>query len=263
MSDPGPGDREEDSHPPQTKDLKEYLQDVMDWTAYQAEAYIAVVRDGPLEPSEIVAITDIPQGRVYNVMGQLEGEAVNVQGHQPKKYQAQHPRSLITEKKEEFDRKAEETTNILEYQHEIQREKQDPRHPAWIIPGIAGTKRELMDGISEAGTSISIVDQDGSWIQNNEIRDLSRLSNSGVEIEIIGLPEWINQLADFAEETNSKVWEHRDIRSSFYIIDENLVIMRIGQGRTGVKIRDKGTVKVLRRAFDDYKEEATRIPTNA
>jgi sugar-specific transcriptional regulator TrmB len=172
----------------------------MGWTGYQAEAYVAVVRHGPLEPSDIVAMTDVPQGRVYNVMGELEGEAVNVQGRQPKRYTAQHPRSVLGDKRDNFTEKADAATDHLEQQHEIQRERDDHRHPAWVIPGISGTKRELLDAITDAEECVRLVERDGEWIQSNEVRDIGEVVDRDVEFEVIGWSRWSSKLNELVEE---------------------------------------------------------------
>lgn len=239
--------------------LEEYMKDVMGWTAYQATAYVTVVRHGPLEPSEIVARTDIPQGRVYNVMDQLEGEAVNVQGRQPKRYQAQHPRSILSEKQEEFNRKADSAMVQLEQLHEIQRERQEPRHPAWVITGFSGTKREIAQGLDTAEDRVLLVEEDGEWIQSNEIRDLGRLVNAGVEVEVIGWSPWQDKLERLSTEARVTALLHDQVDSSFCIVDDKLLIMRIGRGGTGVKIEDEGAVKVFREAFRALAEKATEV----
>lgn len=240
-------------------ELREYVRDVMGWTAYQAEAYVAVVQHGPLEPKEIVARTDVPQGRVYNVMGQLEGEAVNVQGRQPKRYKAHHPRSVLGDKQEAFNNKADSATNHLEQRHEIQEERHDVRHPAWVIPGIAGTKRELLEGIRDIEDRVLLMEQDGSWIQNNEIRDISRLAGRGVDVEVIGWSSWSEKLVELAEEDGVTAWEIDRVESSFALIDDDIVIMRVGRGDTGVKLQDEGTVNILHKAFEASRNEATEV----
>jgi len=230
--------------------LKKHVQEVMGWTTYQAEAYVTVVRHGPLEPSEIVAMTDVPQGRVYNVMGELEGEAVNVQGRQPKRYQAQHPRSLLGDKQEAFNEKADSAIAHLEQQHEIQRERRDTRHPAWVIPGISGTKRALLKALESAEDRVLLMEQDGNWIQSNDVRDISRLVDEGIEVEVIGWSGWHDRLEEFVEKTGADGWVHEQVDSSYAIIDDNLAIMRVGRGSTGVKIDDAGTVDILWTAFN-------------
>lgn len=260
----GPGSsREAETDGLSHDQLKEYVQDVMDWTSYQAAAYVAVVRNGPVTPPDIVATTGVPQGRVYDVMGQLEGEAVNVQGHQPKRYQAQHPRSLLGDKQEEFNEKADAATAHLEQQHEIQRERRKPRHPAWIIPGISGTKRELRDGIMEAEDRVLLMDHDGRWIGQNEIRGFDRLVSNGIRVEVVGWSGWSETMEEIVDEAGVTAWETDSVDSSFCLVDDGLVIMRVGREDTGVKIEDEGAVTILRTAFEATKRDATEVPTDA
>lgn len=263
MSGRGQTGDDEETETPSQDDLQRYVMDVMDWNAYQAAAYVAVVRDGPLEPKEIVATTEIPQGRVYDVMSNLEGDYVSVQGAQPKRYQAQHPRSVLGNKQDEFNAKADAATDHLEQQYEIQRERRDPPHPAWVIPGLAGIKRQLLEGLSTAKDRVLLMDEDGVWIQDNEIRDLGRLVLADVEVEVIGQPQWMDKLKRIVEDVDCPAWSIDAVGSSFVIIDDELAIMRVGRGKTGVKIEDDGTARVLQRAFKATREDATGVSPDA
>jgi len=259
MSDQGsPGGDDERERLSQDQ-LVEYVRDVMNWNAYQAAAYVEVVRNGPLEPKDIVATTDIPQGRIYDIMGSLEGEVVNVQGRQPKRYQAQHPRSILQDKQDDFNEKADAATDHLEQQYEIQLERQDPRHPAWVIPGMSGTKRELMEGLESANERVLLLERDGRWIRDDEIRHLERLVARGLEVEVIGGPRWIDKLTRLVEEADATGWERNQVESSFAVIDDSLVIMRVGREHTGVKIQDEGTASVFHSAFQALRQEATEV----
>lgn len=259
MSEQNPPNGDDSSPSLGPDQLREYVRDVMDWTTYQAAAYVTVAQHGPLEPSEIVAMTDVPQGRIYDVMGQLEGEGVNVQGRQPKRYQAQHPRSLLGDKQEEFNEKADVAIDHLEQQHEIQRERVDERHPAWVIPGISGTKRELLDGLERAEERVLLMDHDGSWIQSNEIRDIGRLVERGVVVEVIGWSGWSEKLEQLVNDADVSGWLVDRVDSSFSVIDDEVAIMRVGRGNTGIKIEDEGSVNVLRTAFKASKQDATEV----
>jgi sugar-specific transcriptional regulator TrmB len=196
-------------------------------------------------------------------MGELEGEAVNVQGRQPKRYTAQHPRSVLGDKRDDFTEKADAATDHLEQQHEIQRERDNHRHPAWVIPGIAGTKRELLDAINEADECVRLLERDGEWIQSNEIRDINHVVDRGVEFKIIGWSRWHSKLNQLVEEAGATAWLHDQVDSSFAIIDGDVLIMRVGRGSTGIKVEDTRSVNILRKAFEAYRQEATEVQSNA
>lgn len=241
-------------------ELREYVQEVMDWTSYQATAYVTVVQNRGISPAEIVARTEIPQGRIYDVLRSLEGVAINRQRRQPKTYEAQHPRLLLGEKQETFNEMADAAIGHLEQLHEIERERQDPQDPAWVIPGLAGTKREILDALDSVEETLFIVERDGSWIQSTERRDLGRLAASGVDVQVIAQPRWRDGLTALIEEHDISGWQHDDIGSSFLLFDSDLAIMRIGREETGVKLEDAGSVKVLRTAYTTLRQEATPLP---
>lgn len=263
MSERGSGDSGDGRDSLGRDELRDYVQEVMDWTSYQATAYVTVVRNRGISPKEIVARTEIPQGRIYDVLRSLEGVALNVQRRQPKIYEAQHPRSLLGEKQEVFNEMADAAIGHLEQLHEIQRERDDPSDPAWVISGLAGTKREILDALQAVEEEVCIVDRDGSWIQSNERRDLGRMASRGVDVQVVGQSRWRDNLATLVEEYDVQGWQHEALGTSFLLFDNELAIMRIGRGETGVKLEDAGTVKVLRTAFDTVRQEATRIQSDA
>jgi len=249
----------EDSDAPLDPDqLLNYVQDVTGWNTYHAAAYVTLVRAGPLEASDIVAMTNIPKGRVYDILEELEGTAIDVQHGNPKRYRAQHPRSVLGDKQDSFNQKANQATNHLEQQHEINRERQDPQHPAWVIPGIAGTKRRIREGLDAAEERILLMEEDGNWIQDNQIRDLRQIASNGVEVRVVGWRRWRGKLTELAD-AGVRAWEHDQVESSFCIIDDDLVVLRVGRGDTGVMIEDEGAVNVLQKAFEASRKEATEI----
>lgn len=259
MTERGNPNEDDGAESPTKSDLKQYVMDVMGWNSYQASAYVALVRDGPLEPKDIVAMTDVPQGRVYDIMSSLEGEYVIVQGAQPKRYQAQHPRSVLGDMREAFIEKADSAIDHLEQQYEIQLDRQEPRHPAWVIPGMGGVKRELIEAIRTSEAEIKLVDRDGRWIQKGELEDLQDKVNNDVSVEVIGRPQWEETLTKLASMAGCPTWKADGIDSSFILIDDDVAIMRTGRGDTGTKIEDTGTVKTLERAFRMIRNEADRV----
>ena len=243
------------SEPLRRQQLLNYVMDVTGWNRYRAAAYIAIVRDGPLAANDIVQLTDVPQGRIYNTLDTLEGDAIMSQGRQPTIYEAHHPRSVLGDKQEEFNEKADLAINHLEQQHEIARERDDPQHPMWVMAGFSGTVRELKEEIDQANESIQIMDVDGQWINNREVRDLSRLAQRGVDIEVIGWDGWRDTLDELAN-SGMKVMTNEDVDASMCIIDGERVILRTGRGKTGMKVEDAGSVKIFQRAYETYRENA-------
>lgn len=260
MPEGGPAERGGSSDGLSDEELHDYVEDVMDWTAYQAQAYVAVVQHGPIESSEIVALTEVPQGRVYDVMTQLEGKAVNVIDYEPPKlYKAQPPRMLIEEKREDFTDKADSASHHLQQQHEIQLESAKTRHPAWVIPDIAGTKRALIEAIDEAEDSVCLLEEDGKWIQSDDRERLEEAVSSGIDVEVIGWEGWRDGLETLVDGAGVSGWIAEEVNSSVALIDDELAILRVGRGNTGVKIEGEGSVDVLHTAVKTLKEGATEV----
>ncbi|WP_254821938.1 TrmB family transcriptional regulator [Haloglomus halophilum] len=245
------------SEPLDAARLSEYLQEVMGWGKYEAAAYITLVRMGTLEASEIVARTAVPQGRVYDVLEGLEGEAVRVQGRQPKRYQALHPRQVITDRKERFTTRADTLTDQLEQDYEIERERSSDRYPAWVHAGINGTLKDLRERMDAAEERIWLVEETGQWIDDTDVRELNCYATHGIDVQIVGTTGWEQTLATIAE-TAATAYQASDVDLSYALVDAT-VILRVGRGDTGVTIADDGMTALLERDVTRRVAAATRL----
>jgi hypothetical protein len=245
------------SEPLDAAQLSEYLQEVMGWGSYAAAAYITLVRMGTLEASEIVAQTDVPQGRVYDVLEGLEGEAVRVQGRQPKRYQALHPRQVITERKETFTTRADTLTDQLEQDYEVERERSRDRYPAWVHAGINGTLKDLRERMDTAENRIWLVERTGQWLDDTDVRELNCYATHGVDVQVVGQAGWKSTLEELAA-TGAVAFEAEDIDLSYALVDDT-AILRVGRGDTGITIADDGVAALLERDFTRHLEAATQL----
>lgn len=244
------------SEPLDAAQLSEYLQEVMGWASYAAAAYISLVRMGTQEASEIVAQTVVPKGRVYDVLEKLEGEAVRVQGRQPKRYQALHPRQVITERKETFTARADTLTDQLQ-DYEVEQERSRDRFPAWVHAGIKGTLKDLRERMDTAEERIWLVEATGRWLDDTDVRELNCYATHGVDVQVVGQAAWKSTLEGIAA-TGAVAFETTDIDLSYALVDDT-AILRVGRGDTGITIADDGVAALLERDFTRHLEAATQL----
>ena len=145
---------------PDSYDLDNSLQTIMEWGQYEAAAYRVLVRFGPLEASDVAVRAEIPQGRVYDTLNKLYSEdAVVKQGVQPTNWDAQNPRKLIEPNKRKFEGMAVEAIEALEPAYDLNLESQS--HPAWVTTGIADTSTKARELFEEAEDRISVLHKAG------------------------------------------------------------------------------------------------------
>lgn len=257
----GSEDETSGSEPLDDRERIEKLQDVMDWGEYEAAAYEGLVREGPLEASDLVYRTDIPQGRIYDTLNGLGESAVKKQGRNPTRYDAQHPRKLIKEKQDEFNDSAGRLKNQLEQAYDVEQDRRETQHPAWVMTGLSGTAQRMEELIENAKIRVFIVDRDLRWMQPETIDTLAELVTADVNIQIVGWHARLEELEDLAV-AGVPVYAHENIDSSFCIVDDEDVVVRVGRGDTGIVIQDESIATILTREANRQLEDASVVTTD-
>jgi sugar-specific transcriptional regulator TrmB len=254
----GPMSGTVDSNQLDGQEVIEQLQEVMDWGEYEAAAYATLVREGPLEANDIVYRTDIPQGRVYDTLNGLSESAVTAQGQNPTRYDAQHPRKLIKRKQDEFNDSASQIKDQLEQVYDVEQDRHETRHPAWVTAGLPGTVQRMEELIEDADESVFIVDSDLRWIQNETTATLTGLIEQDVAVQVVGWRGRLEKLEELAS-AGVPVYSHESVESSFCIVDDEHAVIRVGRGETGVAIQDAPMARILTREADRKEENASRV----
>ena len=236
------------------------LQDVMGWGKNHAAAYRCLVDKGPLEAGEVVVRTDVPRGRIYDVLEDLVEEgAATFRERNPRRYYAQNPEGLLQERKKDFDDKASELIETLgnAYQLNLPDESGDS---AWILGGRSGTVRKLRELLEEAQDSVRALEPDPRWCETSDHRVFEKLHREDVELKPViwsARQDTLEEIASF----NYPVWEHEDLNKMFYVIDEKHVVFQMG-GDTGVVFSDATIAKVFAREFEETFKHAEKFDRN-
>lgn len=240
----------------------EPLQDIMDWGKYHAATYRCLVGKGPLEAGDVVVRTNVPRGRIYDVLEDLveEGVVTYREGN-PREYRAQNPEGLLQERKDEFENKA---TGLIEtlgnaYQLNLPDESSSS---AWILGSRSGTVRKLREVLEEAEKSIRALEPDPRWYETSDCRVLEEHDREKVNIELVvwnARQDKLKEIASF----NFPIWESENVDKMFYIIDNEKVIFRVDGGDTGIIFSDKSMANVFIKEFEDTFRESNRFDPNA
>jgi len=245
--------------------LKDELKDALGWSQYEAAAYAALVRDGPMEASDIALVADIPDSRIYSVLTSLEEDkgCILKQGRRPAEYDAQHPRYVIQDEQERFIEKADNVEAKLANAWESERgDTDDHTDESWVLASASGTVKEIRRLIDDATTSVKIVDADLRWIsRRKDVDTFKGLVDNDVEIKIIGPTE--AALDDLMDVEGIELRYDTDLSKAYYIIDEKHVVMRLHSGRTGIVFSEEQTATIFGSDFEATRKDATRVDTDA
>ncbi|NUC74762.1 hypothetical protein HTZ84_21095 [Haloterrigena sp. SYSU A558-1] len=241
-------------------DLDDILQEVMEWGQYHAAVYRTLVERGALEPTDVSTWSDVPQGRVYDILDDLYREgAVKTQSVNPTIYVAQHPEKIIDRKEAEFVEKATEAKQRLFQTYEVNFNEDLGRNPAWVVAGRSGVVDQVREQLEFADQRIDALEPE-PWYGDDDVDLLQSVSENGCDVRIVGRAGAEDALEPFVDSPVS-VRHSTDVTTSFYLIDDDRVILNIGRGDTGVMFRDATIATVLTTEFENTYNAAHEVTT--
>jgi sugar-specific transcriptional regulator TrmB len=173
---------------------------------YESRAYKALLRTGPTTAKELSRASDIPMGRIYDVLNSLEGNelARSQTASRPKRYAAVEPDTaldrLLAERKQELAARAEQYEQIVEELGE-NLETTDPEEPFWtaalgpedaadlLVERIAATEDRIVMVVTTPAAQLDL-DRVGGRV----VDELERALDRGVSVSILMRPELVESL---------------------------------------------------------------------
>lgn len=232
------------------------LRDVMGWGKNHAAAYRCLVEEGSLEAKEVAVRTDIPQGRIYDVLEDLFQEGVvDKKGSKPAFYRAQHPQRTLSEQQKQYDEKVEKLTETLGSAYDLN--DYSERNSAWVLGGQAGTIQKLRQIIDQAEESIYGIESDLRWLSVADINNIKDLSET-IDVKL-AIWSGRNREIDAFVEKGVPIWSYEDRSSTFYVIDERTVIIRLNDPDRGIVFDDSEFANMLTAKFEEFLNECEKI----
>lgn len=255
---------------------------------YEARAYRALLRTGPATAKELSRTSEVPMGRVYDVLNGLEGDGLvrSQADSRPKRYAAVEPeaaldrlverrRRELEERAAEYERAAGELVGELEA-------TEPPEEEFWtaavggsealdlVAERIAAAERRLavVAGDSAAAFDLAAV---GGRIADALVAALDR----GVSVRVLLSPAVLDALPDVAVRTDDGRLTDREsfhVRTgpadrTFGLIDGVEVCVEVphplaaGEPFAAIDLKDAEFAADVDRAFDDRWADAEPAPT--
>lgn len=239
-------------------DLNDTLQEVMGWGKYHAAVYETLVERGALEPTDVATWSDVPKGRVYDILDDLYQEgAVKQQSMNPTVYVAQHPEKIIDRREEEFVEKATDAKQKLFQTYEVNFDEDLGRNPAWVVTGRSGVVDQVREQLELAEDHIDAFEPE-PWFREEDVQLLDDLADNGCDIRFVSRSGAEDDLEPFTDSAVD-VRHSTEVTTSFYLIDDDRVILNIGHGDTGVLFRDETIASVLSEEFEASYKAAVEV----
>lgn len=216
---------------------------------YESRAYQSLLETGPTTAKELSRVSDVPMGRIYDVLNSLETHSIvrSQTASRPKKYVAVEPDTaldrLLANKKRELDEQAsqyEEIVGELEEELEPSEPVDEPFWTAALGPPDAGEL--LVERLTTADEHIAMVageptqqlslDEMGGRI----LDELERALDRGVSVSILMRPELVDSLprsvgqryrSTLQDDAAFDVRTSRNVSGTFELIDHVEVCIEV------------------------------------
>ncbi|UVE50079.1 hypothetical protein KU306_14395 [Haloferax larsenii] len=227
------------------------------WKKYESACYHALVKFGEMKASQVAARIDSQPAKVYQPLNSLQDRGyVKVRGENPKRYVAQNPRYVIEKEQERFESESDEILESLETAWEVQIERgPDSGDSAWVLSGRDGMNTELRDAIENAEHSIFGFDTRLVWATREVIESTENAVERGVDVHLVGTPHSEESLERLEQKGVSTDKTDEINRSSYYVIDEERVLLNIGTQDATISFVDSDIAGIMRDDFQTYTYE--------
>jgi HTH-type transcriptional regulator, sugar sensing transcriptional regulator len=253
---------------------KRLLQDI-GLNAYEAAAYLSLLKYGVSEANTIYRDAEVPYGKIYTVLEALAGKGfVEIQSSRPKKFRSVDPAlaldSYFEKRKAESEREMEVLKGSVEEAKQALRSVPTQKLKDEVFWTTAITESEIEKFVvsiyGEVKKSVRVIPPAlGMPIVSSLLPEILKAIDRGVKVKLLISPHYIALAPVFlsqGEEAFAKVKKSVEIRlvqnfsSSFGVIDDSAVVLFQLHPRdkdrilSVVKIWDAGLAKNLGEEFD-------------
>ena len=216
---------------------------------YEARAYRALLNTGPTTAKELSRASDVPMGRIYDVLNSIEQyNLVRSQtASRPKKYVAVEPSTaldrLLDDKKRELEEKAEQYENIVDELSDELDAAEPVEEQFWTASvGEAETTDLLLERLTAADERIIMVAStaspqfDVSEVGDKIVEELEEAIERGVDVDVLLTREMVASLSEevgrryrdrLSGEESFQVRTSEDVTGTFNLIDDMEVVIQV------------------------------------
>lgn len=254
---------------------KRLLQDI-GLTAYEAAAYLSLLKFGVSEANLICRDAEVPYGKIYTVLESLVGKGfVEVQASRPKKFRAVDPEMaldfLFERRKSEFEKEITVLKGFVEEAKQVLKTVPTQKRKDEVFWTTAVTESEIrkfaISTYGEIKKSVLVIPPFfGMPIVPSLLPEILKAIDRGVKIRLLGshrftaLSSMFSLLGDENFDKFKKGMEirlaQRSFNSCFGIFDDSVVVLFQLHPQDNdrvlsvVKIRDPGLAKNLSTEFE-------------
>ncbi|MFD1647297.1 TrmB family transcriptional regulator [Haloarchaeobius litoreus] len=216
---------------------------------YEARAYRALLNTGPTTAKELSRASDVPMGRIYDVLNSIEQyNLVRSQtASRPKKYVAVEPSTaldrLLDDKKRELEEKAEQYENIVDELSDELDAAEPVEEQFWTASvGEEETTDLLLERLTAADERIIMVAStpspqfDVTEVGDQIVEELEEAIERGVDVDVLLTREMVASLSEevgrryrerLSGEDSFQVRTSEEVTGTFNLIDDMEVVIQV------------------------------------
>ncbi len=254
---------------------------------YESRAFRALLETGPTTAKELSRASDVPMGRIYDVLNSLETyNLVRSQtASRPKKYVAVEPETaldrLLEDKKRDLEEKADQYEEIVDTLSDQLEAAEPVDEPFWTAAlGPEETADLLVERLSAADDRIVMVGgAPTSQLDLDDVgtRILDELENAlerGVSVSLLMRPELVETLPaavgeryrhHLQERSDFSVRTSENVSGTFELLDHAEVCIEVphplnaGETFAVIDLKDREFATSVESTFQPRWEEATPL----
>ncbi len=256
--------------------------------AYEAAAYLSLLKLGVSEASTVYRDSEVPYGKIYTVLEALAGKGfVEVQASRPKKFMAVEPElaldAFFEKKRSEVEREMALLKGAVEEAKEALKAVPAQKGKNEVFWTTAITESEIKKFATsvyrEVKKSVCVIPPAlGMPVVANLLPDIIKAIDRGVKIRLLISPRFLALVSLFSmqgEEVLGKLKKGLDLRLSqnfdsyFGVVDDSVVILFQPHPQdkdrvlSVVKIWDAGLAKNLREEFEILWQAGEKVDLEA
>jgi sugar-specific transcriptional regulator TrmB len=254
---------------------------------YEERAYRALLKTGPTTAKELSRVSDVPMGRIYDVLNSIETYNLvrSQSASRPKKYVAVEPGTaldrLLEDKKRELEEKATQYESIVDELVGELDSAEPVEETFWTAAvGAEETVDLLVERLAAAEERIVMVASTGSQqfdmdvVGDLIVEELSEALDRGVTVSLLMRPELVSELPESVGERYRKtlasheqfsVRTHENVSGTFELIDNAEVCievphpLNVNETFAVIDLKDREFAANVRSEFDPRWTEATPL----
>ena len=128
----------------------------------------------------------------------------------------------------------------------------------WIVSGAHGLVIEFRNLMMNAQVSMNISDSSIDWISSKDIHNLNLLIRKGISVKVLSTQQSRNTL----EKLNligAETWVIDRPELCFYVIDDEIVIMKLNKPDVASIVKDKSIAKLFITKLDEMLKSSKSI----